>query len=398
MAEIHQEMQAGRHGHAVQKLMRLAAWKPDSDEAAYLLGMCEKARGQAMAAYQAWERVSPRSEFGARAIRGRMDLLLERGRLADAEKLTVQAIADPTIDGSELRLFLGLIYSLQGRVDEAERVIETSWNRLEQLGDAASETAILLVRLHIDLWREAPPIAEIRASLDQSAHAAQQDDRAMLGRAKLATRAGAYEEAGRLLAACLRQRPDDIAVWRAQLDWALATHRLEEVRKALTHLRVDGESPGTVERLKAWLAAERGDLDGERQALERLIAIQPADFDAIDRLVAIARKEGKSERAEELLGTKTKLRKLKARYRALYERNQTIRNAREMAGLAEQLGRPFEAKALLVIAIANEIEPDPLRERLRRLDAEAAAFPSPPLTLAEALASELDTAKAAVTR
>jgi tetratricopeptide (TPR) repeat protein len=149
-----------------------------------------------------------------------------------------------------LRLFLGLIYSLQGRVDEAERVIETSWNRLEQLGDAASETAILLVRLHIDLWREAPPIAEIRASLDQSAHAAQQDDRAMLGRAKLATRAGAYEEAGRLLAACLRQRPDDIAVWRAQLDWALATHRLEEVRKALTHLRVDGESPGTVERLK----------------------------------------------------------------------------------------------------------------------------------------------------
>jgi hypothetical protein len=69
-----------------------------------------------------------------------------------------------------------------------------------------------------------------------------------------------------------------------------------------------------------------------------------------------------------------------------------------MAGLAEQLGRPFEAKALLVIAIANEIEPDPLRERLRRLDAEAAAFPSPPLTLAEALASELDTAKAAVTR
>ena len=100
MAEIKREIQAGRHGHAVQKLVMLSAWKPDSDEAAYLLGVCEKARGQAQAAFQAWERVSPDSPFGARAIRGRMELLIERGRLADAEKLIIQTMSDPRIDGS----------------------------------------------------------------------------------------------------------------------------------------------------------------------------------------------------------------------------------------------------------------------------------------------------------
>ena len=85
MVEIKQEIQAGRHGHAARKVAMLLAWKPDSDEAAYLLGVCEKARGQSQAAFQAWERVPPGSPFGARAIRGRMDLLIERGRLADAE-------------------------------------------------------------------------------------------------------------------------------------------------------------------------------------------------------------------------------------------------------------------------------------------------------------------------
>ena len=76
MVEIKQEIRAGRHAHAARKAAMLLAWKPDSDEANYLLGVCEKARGQAQAASRAWERVSPGSPFGARAIRGRMELLI----------------------------------------------------------------------------------------------------------------------------------------------------------------------------------------------------------------------------------------------------------------------------------------------------------------------------------
>ncbi len=398
MAEIKREIQAGRHGHAARKLVVLSAWKPDSDEAAYLLGVCEKARGRAQAAFQAWERVSPGSEFGARAIRGRMELLVERGRLGDAENLIIQATADPRIDGSGLRLFLGPVYSLQGRVEEGERLIETCWDHLNEAGEGSSEMAILLVRLHIQLWREIPPVQEVRSFLDQVARSASEDDRGWLGRAKLATRAGMYDEAARWLDACLGRRPDDIAVWRARLDWAVATRRLGDVRRALGHLPVADSTPAQIQRLTAWLAAIRGDLDSERRALDRLIAVDPADFNTLDRLVAIAQNEGKEDRADELRRKKIEVDQLLARYDKLYKRNQTIRDASEMASLAEQLGQPFEAKVLLTIAIAMEPEHRHLRDQLVRSSQDVSTIQSSAGNLADLIAKELDAADRATGR
>ncbi len=191
MFDIKQEIRAGRHGHAARKAAMLLAWKPDSDEATYLLGVCEKARGQAQAAFGAWERVPPGSPFGAQAIQGRMQLLIERGRLADAETLITRAMSDPRGDGSKLGLFLGLVYSLQGRVEDRERVIEECWDRLNAAGEGASASAILLVRLHI----QTPTTEEIRAFLDQAGRSAPADDRVWLGKARLAIRDGAYDEA-----------------------------------------------------------------------------------------------------------------------------------------------------------------------------------------------------------
>jgi enediyne biosynthesis protein E4 len=398
LAEIKREIQAGRHGHAVRKLVVLSAWKPDSDEAAYLLGVCEKARGQALAAAQAWERVEPGSPFGARALRGRMEVFIERGRLADAEKLITQAMSDPRIDGSGLRLFLGLVYSLQGRVEEGERVIEACWDRLNEAGEGASELAILLVRLHIQLWRETPSVETVRAFLDPAARSAPEDDRVWLGKAKLAIRVGSYDEAARWLGACLRRRPDDLPVWRARLDWALATHRLADVRQALGHLPVEESTPAQAQRLTAWLAAHRGDLDSERRALERLLAVDPADFATLDRLVAIAEKEGKADRAGELRRKKTEVDRLQARYDTLDKRNQTIRDAVEMASLAERLGQRFEARVFLTIAIATEREHRQFRDRLVRSSQDVSTTQSPAGTLADLLANELDAADRATTR
>ena len=50
-----------------------------------------------------------------------------------------------------------------------------------------------------------------------------------LGRANLALRTGHSDEAEKWLAACLGRRPEDPAVWQAQLDWALATEQVGEV-------------------------------------------------------------------------------------------------------------------------------------------------------------------------
>src|SRR3954470_22511382 len=83
LAEIEEEIDNGRHGTAARKLIALLARQPDSDEALYLLGTCEMARGRTEAADTAWARVPPDSPFAPRAILGRMQLQMERGRLAD---------------------------------------------------------------------------------------------------------------------------------------------------------------------------------------------------------------------------------------------------------------------------------------------------------------------------
>jgi tetratricopeptide (TPR) repeat protein len=311
-----------------------------------------------------------------------MELLIDRGRLAEAETMVLRAMADPRGDRSKLGPLLGLVYSLQGRVEDRQRVIEACWETMNAAGEGASEPAILLLRLHI----QTPPIDEPRAFLDQVARSAQDDDRGWLGKAMLAIHDGSYDEAALLLDACLKRRPDDVAVWRARLDWALATRRLADVRKALSHLPVDQTTPAQVQRLIAWLAAFRGDLEAERRALERLVTIDPANLTALDRLAAIAEKEGKPEHVSEYRRIKTEIGRLQARFDTLYKRNQTMRDAAEMASLAEQLGRPFEAKAFRTIARA--VEPERRDSIVPAAQSDPASHPRTG-TLADLLAEEL---------
>jgi predicted Zn-dependent protease len=296
-------------------------------------------------------------------------------------------MSDPRGDRSKLGLFLGLVYSLQGRVEDRQRVIEAAWERLNEAGDGASEQAILLVRLHIQV----PTTGEIRTSIDQAGRSAPEDDRVWLGRARLAIRDGSLEEAARWLEACLRRRPDDPAVRRARLDWALAAGRLAEVRRALGDLAVEEVTPAEVRRMAARLAVLRGDLEAERRELERLAEIDPADPAVLDRLTAIAEAGGQSDRAESCRRRGTEIVRIRARYETLVRRNQTIRDAGELAGLADQLGRPFEAKVFRTIAAATALG---RREPMMRPPQVPPAIHPPGRTLAD----ELDAAGGARAR
>ena len=70
LVEIREQVQAGRHGAAARNLAALLAWDPSSDEAAYLLGLCEKARRRTDSADEAWARIPPGSRFAPPAIVG----------------------------------------------------------------------------------------------------------------------------------------------------------------------------------------------------------------------------------------------------------------------------------------------------------------------------------------
>jgi enediyne biosynthesis protein E4 len=393
LAEIRAEVQAGRHNIAAKKLTALLAREPRSDEAAYLLGLCERSRGQPEAASRAWARVPPESSFAASAVRSRAEVLVDQGRLADAEQLLQQALDDPRIDPDLLRKYQAPLYSLEGRLEEARRLVEESWERLNQTGRGGWGDAIELIKRHILLSVPTAPAEATRTLLERAERLAPDDDRVWLARANLAIHQGALDEAERGLDACLRRRPDDIPVWRARLDWALATGRVAEVHEALAHLPVVESSPAQIPRLAAWLAARRGDAESERRALERFIAVEPAD-DALDRLAELAVRADQPARAAELRRQKAELEQVRDRFQQLLGRNQPLRHAAELARLAVRLGRTFEARGFWSVALVNDPANADFQSALARLRTHEAPDASPGRTLAEVLAPELKATEA----
>ena len=58
----------------------------------------------------------------------------KRGRFAEAEQIIKDALDDPRIDRSSLRILLGPVYCLQGRLEETLRLIESRWEASEPGG------------------------------------------------------------------------------------------------------------------------------------------------------------------------------------------------------------------------------------------------------------------------
>jgi thioredoxin-like negative regulator of GroEL len=392
LAEIEEDMDTGRHGTAARKLNAILARRPESDEALYLLGACEKARGQTEPADRAWSHIPAGSAFADRAIQARVQLRLERGQMAEAEQIVQNALSDPRNDSSGLTIVLGPVFCHQGRLEETLRLIEARWDALDRAGEGDSEEAIKLVRTHVGLRQSPVPIEAIRATLDRAGELTPEDDRVWLGKANLAIRIGAAREADGWLNECLRKRPRDIPVWRARLDWALATKRVARVREALQHLPGEGSTWALVRWLAAWLAAHRGDRAAERRALERLIAADSAQPSAWKRLTELALQAGAQEDAAALIRKKAEIDQLEVRYRELHARNQPIRDAAKMARLAERLGRLFEAKAFMTVAAAAAPAAQELRRELARLNQRARIPGAAGRTLADLVATELDAA------
>ena len=394
LVEIREQIQAGRHGAAARNLAALLAWDPGSDEAAYLLGLCERARGRLEAVAAAWDRIPPHSPFAVPATLARAVLESDRGRLAVAEQVLNQAFLHPRLDALDLRRLCASLYWHEGRFEEARRLIEANWEDLDRAGRGGSEQAIELVRFRIALSLGNSSVETVRSFLERTAQLSPEDDRVWLGRANLAIRQGAFDEAARWIDACLRRRPEDVPAWRSRLDWAMATGRVAAARAALEHLPAAEANPGEVDRLAAWFAARCGDDRSERCALERLVAADPGDGAALDRLAELAIREGQPARAAELRRQKTELDQLKSQYKELFLRNQPLRDAVEMARLSERLGLLFEAKAFWSLAVATRPDrgdPRAALAKLRRRDADIA---EPGRTLAERLAPQLDAAVA----
>ena len=388
IARVEDEIERGLVSRAASDLAELIAAYPGSDEAAFLLGACEKARGRPEAAVEAWTKVPLDSTFAFRVIEGLVELKLEQGRLSEAEQLVLGTREDPRYAGPDVSILLGAIYSHEGRLSESLQLIEALWQRHNESGEAASETAINQLRLYIELQSNPVPDETIRAILEQAGQVAPDDDRIWLWKANRAIRTRSYAQAAHWLDLCQKRRPEDPWVWRSRLDWAVATGRVATARQALKHLPAAESRSIHVDKLEAWFAAQRGDDAAERKSLERLIAADPTDFVALDRLTDLCQKHGQPHVAATLRQRKDEVRRLQARHDKLFKRRQPRRDAAEMARLAEQLGHRFEARAFLTIALASNRNAPAIRDDLARLEQSTEKSANSGRTLEEQLSPQ----------
>jgi enediyne biosynthesis protein E4 len=366
--EVEDHIAKGRYSAACRNLEALLVETADANgRIHYLLGSCELTRGRIEAAERAWASVVPGTEFSERAIRGRMLLLQNEGKIAEAERLVSEAANDWRNDRTSLMVGLAPIMIDLGRHDEAAELMERRWEDLNALGRGALDPAIKLLLDHVEVTTGMAAIDVARTLLDGSAQLAPDDDRVWLGRANLAIRAGDMKDAERWLNECETKRPDDRAVWRTRLKWAMATERIDAVERILTHVPDVASLSAEQHRINAWLAGHHGDFAKQCSELELLIAADPGDLSAFDRLIDLHKQAGQPALAAEVFQNRNAVRELLDRYMMLHGRKQPLRDAEELARIAEQLGRGFEARAFLTIAVFQEPGRKDLREKLRRI-------------------------------
>jgi len=342
---------AGRFQEAGARLARLARRRPARGEVEYWLGQCELIERNAEAALEAWGRVPDQAKEAHLAALSRGRLAMEMGRYRLAETCLERASRPGGGTDEEARRLLGGVYLITGQRDECQSLLQRDVERLRD----PSETLRILWQ-HDD---EPYAVDAFTLGLGKANRSAPDDDRVWLGQADLATRAGRFEEAGQWLARCERARPEDRAVWRARLNWAQAAGRPDELVRAAAHLPGESLTQLRVLELRAWMAARSGDRPAERAALEALIALEPADATAVERLADLAAQDGERQRLAELRRRKADIENARSDYRRLMNKPELAPLAAESARAAGAIGRRFDAAAWWRIAAQR----DPLLER-----------------------------------
>ena len=147
--------------------------------------------------------------------------------------------------------------------------------------------------------------------------------------------------------------------------------------RAIEHLPSGYFSAVERSRLRAWFAAASGDPTREKNALDALVAEDPGDTAALDRLAELALARGETGRAETLHRRKAEMMSLEAKYAALIDREDRAGKADELAALAAALGRKDEANGWALVRDGRGgLEPlhEDAKDARQRFDSLAALF------------------------
>jgi tetratricopeptide (TPR) repeat protein len=312
-----------------------------------LLGVCEKLRGNTEAAISAWSRVPDESKQGPVAALSLGRLALEIGRYRPAEGSLLRAYRTTDRDvAEEAGRLLEWLYWMTGRRDENRAVLH---RRVEHTADPPQALRTLW-----SVDSDPYPVDGIRVALTKASQSAPGDDRVWLGLADLETRSGRFDEADKWLTQCERARPDDPVVWQARLRWAKAAGQPDHVRRAAARQPAWRVRITLTLALKALVERHNGDPRSERASLHELIAIDPGDDAALERLADLASQAGEADRATDLRRRKAAIDAARDHYKGLINRSDMAAHAAELARGAEAIGRWFDARAWWALAVHQD--------------------------------------------
>ena len=379
LAWARRRMAEGHYASARDRLAELARWWPRDDAVTYLRGACEAKLDRPDAALAALGSVRPGSPQAgpARLAEGRL-LARSFGRLGDAERAFRAAIPGGSPAAMPARWGLAELLLWEGRLDEMRRLLR----EIGRLGSATDRAAAL--REHWRLDSVVVAAEEVRPLLDLAGRNAPDDPHAELARAYLATQYGSSEDLPEWLERFDARSIEDPAIAeifaRARLRLAMAAGRTDEARRALRGIPSVHFEPAETWSIRAWFAARREDPEAERDALEHVVAIEPGDTRALDRLAELAKRAGRSDRAAAIRQRQEEALRDKERYRRLLVADRDpipLDELRERARLAERLGRRFEAEGWLGSILQHDSSDRTAREALDRLAAHKWPAPAP---------------------
>jgi enediyne biosynthesis protein E4 len=385
LAQARAASAAGNHALASARLSRLAERWTNDGEVFILLGESELARGRnepperraearaaAKAGLAALAKVPKASPYFGRACLLRATHLINTGRYTPAEETLMTALADPAVaPRHDLERALNRLYRFQGRFDLVREIIRGSWSRSPTpAGDLKELWVLDHTPMPVEAWRKSLEAAD------------GDDDRVWLGKANVEITTGRFDEAGPWLDRCLSRRPDDPAVWQARLDLAVATADEPGFWNAVARLPAGRFGPPAVLKLRAWLMALRRNTAAEERELRALVAIEPGDTKALERLSVLMVPLGRVKESEDLHRRKAEIDRAHDKYRKmLFDDSDLSSRAGLLAELTATLGRPFDSQAWSILAEAHLRDPDPIQAPSQ----SQGLSPLPPALLARAV-------------
>jgi enediyne biosynthesis protein E4 len=381
LSRAERELDSGRFESARARLAWLSARWPGRDEVEYPLGRCEAALGHVDAALAAWARVPRSSVVAARAALDRARFAVQHGRLAEAEVslgrlggATGEVAEDAVKLADQVDLFSGRSYRIGPR-------IERRWR--------TAPDQVALLRAHLAFDMEPFPADRVSKELRRMSGESPDDDRVWLGQADLAIRTGRLDEADAWLRKCAARRPDDPAVLRLRLLWALDSRTLEAALAVAERLTVGAIPPAEADALVARLAELSGDRRAELAAVESQVARHPGDPLAWRRMADLAAHAGQVDELARYRQRSADIDRARDVYKALMDRVAAGQTAywAELARAAESLGRRFEAHAWWSLRVRQAPDDRAARAALDRLAHAPETAPPPPagLTLASSV-------------